>query len=412
MAIRKRASRKGLATIKATGCKLDDLPLTQVVWLVDYRDSAGRRRFKQVSTQREAKEWLTTTAHAVQTGQHRAESTMPTIGAACEAWIKRGEAEGLEASTMRQRRFHVGHIQAVLGRDQKLSKIDLEAFRDTLVETKSRPLARKVMASFRAILKQAKVAHLAANLEPIRANGRHQRKLKVGVDIPTPAEVRALVETTADDPKALALACLAAFAGLRASELRGLAWSHLQLGNNPKATIEERADETNRIGPPKSEASKRTIGLNETTAKALRAWKVAQPPLVIQDKDGNKILRPRALVFGTAADRPDGLANIRRRLLGPAWIKAGVAMPLLDAAGEPVTDKGEPVLRPKYPGAHALRHFAISSWLKTCNGDFKKAQTRAGHATLALTLDTYGHLLDTNDGDQIDAAERLVLAAE
>lgn len=28
-------------------------------------------------------------------------------------------------------------------------------------------------------------------------------------------------------------------------------------------------------------------------------------------------------------------------------------------------------------------------------------QTRAGHGTLALTLDTYGHLLDVNDSDGI-----------
>jgi integrase len=67
------------------------------------------------------------------------------------------------------------------------------------------------------------------------------------------------------------------------------------------------------------------------------------------------------------------------------------------------------VMRPKYTGLHALRHFAISSWLRTCNGDFKAVQTRAGHATLVLTLDTYGHLLSTNDRDQIDAAEKLVL---
>ena len=408
MAIRKRATRKGLATMKATNCKVEDLPLAQVAWLADYRDTTGARRFKQFASRGEAKAWLTATAHAVQTGQHRAESTLPTIGAAAAAWIGRGEAEGLEASSMRQRRFHVAHIEALVNPQQKVSKIDLEAFRDALLRTRSRPLARKVMASMKAILKQAKLAHLAANLEPIKTPGRLQRKLKVGVDIPLPAEVRALVEATAADPKAHALACLAAFAGLRASELRGLGWARLELGPKPTVTIEERADENNVLGAPKSEASQRTIGLNETTAKALRAWKIAQPPVVTADG----ISRPRKLVFGTATDRPEGLPNIRRRLLGPAWIKAGVAAPVLDAAGVPVMDRnGNPLVAPKYTGAHCLRHFAISSWLRTCNGDFKAVQVRAGHATLALTLDTYGHLLDTNDGHQIDAAEQLVLAA-
>ena len=36
-------------------------------------------------------------------------------------------------------------------------------------------------------------------------------------------------------------------------------------------------------------------------------------------------------------------------------------------------------------------------------------QIRAGHARLALTLDTYGHLLDAQDGDRLAAAEKLVL---
>ena len=103
--------------------------------------------------------------------------------------------------------------------------------------------------------------------------------------------------------------------------------------------------------------------------------------------EGKERRGPRRLVFGTAADRPDGLANLRRRVLHRLRIKAKVRL----------------------YGFHAFRHFAVSSWLKTCGGDFKAVQARAGHATLALTLDTYGHLLDANDGDQIAAVEKLVL---
>jgi hypothetical protein len=50
-----------------------------------------------------------------------------------------------------------------------------------------------------------------------------------------------------------------------------------------------------------------------------------------------------------------------------------------------------------------------SDRLRTCGGDFKAMHKRAGHATLALTLDLYGHLLSTKDRDQIAAAEKLVL---
>jgi integrase len=380
-------------------------------WIADYFDQAGQRHIKTFTKRKDATEWLDQTKPAIKTGQHVPERTVPTVSAASKAWISRGEAEGLESSTMRQRRLHVDrHIVPLLGADTKLVKVDVEAFRDELLRTRSRAMARKVMTSFRAILKQAKIAHLAASVAPIKAGGRHKKRLEVGVDIPEPGEVKALIETTAEDPKAHALACLASFAGLRASELRGLAWPRVKLGDHPEVTIVERADETNALGSPKSDASKRTIRLNETTAKALRAWKVAQPPVVTKDEDGNETKRPRKLVFGTASDRPDGLANIRRRLLAPAMVKAGVAVPVLDGERKPVLDQdGQPVMRPKYSGLHCLRHFAISSWLKTCNGDFKAVQIRAGHATMALTLDTYGHLLSTRDRDQIDAAEKLVL---
>ena len=109
--------------------------------------------------------------------------------------------------------------------------------------------------------------------------------------------------------------------------------------------------------------------------RALKEWKLAQP--------GGRIL-----VFGTRTDHPDLAPNIQRRLLDPLLTKAGVR---------------------HCDGSHAFRHFAVSSWLKTCGGDFKAVQVRAGHATLGMTLDTYGHLLDSNDADQIAAAEKLVL---
>jgi len=61
-------------------------------------------------------------------------------------------------------------------------------------------------------------------------------------------------------------------------------------------------------------------------------------------------------------------------------------------------------MRPKYSGLHSLRHYAISSWLKTCNSDFNRVQSWAGHATLAGTWDTYGHLFPRHDDHELSAA--------
>jgi hypothetical protein len=56
--------------------------------------------------------------------------------------------------------------------------------------------------------------------------------------------------------------------------------------------------------------------------RALRAWKLAQPP-IIYCEDGENRQRPPTLVFGTRTDRPDTLPNIRSPLPAPAMIKAG-----------------------------------------------------------------------------------------
>jgi integrase len=258
-------------------------------------------------------------------------------------------------------------------------------------------MARKVLASFKSVLKDAKrrgliVQNVAAETK-LGAGKRHRRKLEVGSDVPTPAEVKTLID--AGNAKAKAAICVAALAGLRASELRGLRWSDLDLGKQPSVTIAQRADAKARIGSPKSESSRRTVPLGETTVQALKAWKLAQPP-------------KRALIFGTSSDRPDMLNNLTRRLLAALQVRAGVALQKVDDADNILVDlQGKPLMVPKY-GWHALRHYAISAWL-AAGIDLKTVQRWAGHATLTLTLDTYGHMIPRQDDNaRIAAAERLL----
>jgi integrase len=188
-----------------------------------------------------------------------------------------------------------------------------------------------------------------------------------------PGDVKAMID--AAGPKARTAVCLAGLAGLRASELRALPWTNVDLGDKPSVTIEQRADRWSQIGDPKSEDSHRKVPLGTTTVRALKEWRLAQP-------------HGRTLVFGTASDKPDMLGNLQRRLLTPLCAQADVR---------------------RYSW-HALRHYAISSWLKTCAGDFKLVQTWAGHGTLSQTLDRYGHLIPRDDQhDVIALAEAHIL---
>lgn len=387
-----------MATIRKRNWQTKDGEKT--AWVADYFDQHGKRRLKTFKTKKAADEWLVPARHQVAQGTHTPESTSKTIGEAIDLWIQRAEAEGLEPGTVEMYRQHRVHILAVIPAGTKLAKITTtrcEQARDALLKAHSRAMARKVLTSFRSVLKNARrcgmVAQNVAAETTIGANGRHRRKLKAGVDFPLPSEVKALLE--AGDPKAKALVSLAALAGLRASELRGLRWSDLALGAPPTVTVAQRADARARIGSPKSASSRRTVPLGETAARALREWKLAQPP-------------GRALVFGTASDRPDMLSNLQRRLLAPLQVRASIVEPVIDGAGKSVLDEnGKPKMQAKYAW-HALRHYAISSWLAS-GVDLKTAQTWAGHATLALTLDTYGHLIPrTDDHARIAAAEGLL----
>src|SRR6516162_8769153 len=169
---------------------------------------------------------------------------------------------------------------------------------------------------------------------------------------------------------------VAAFTGLRSSELRGLRWLDVDLKLG-ELHVRQRADRFGIIGKPKSKAGYRSIPLGPLVLTALREWKLAGPKgrlgLVFPTSDGNGVALHNNVV------RP---------------LKAVVrAAGLTDAAG-----------RPKYTGPHSLRHF-FASWLinPPARGGqglpLKVVQQRLGHSSITMTADTYGHLFPAADDE-------------
>ena len=175
---------------------------------------------------------------------------------------------------------------------------------------------------------------------------------------------------------------------LRASELRGLRWSDLNLKRGT-LHVQQRADRFYEIGRPKSEDSEREVPFGRFVANTLKEWKLACPKGELD------------LVFPTSKGKVADHANIIRDGLIPAQIAAGV-----------VTKEG----KAKYTGLHALRHF-YASWCinRTKDGGLglppKNVQERLGHSSITITLDTYGHLFKGDDAQEIDAAEQALLGA-
>jgi integrase len=168
--------------------------------------------------------------------------------------------------------------------------------------------------------------------------------------------------------------------------------------------VRQRADRYGKIGPPKSEAGQRTVPVSAYLGNILREhW------LASRTKDG--------LVFPNGKGTIDTLANIVNYGLKPGMISAGVTEPALDGEGAPLIGKnGRPVLRAKYTGLHALRHF-YASWSinRVEDGGLglpsTVVQMRLGHSSIMMTMDVYGHLFPQGEdhAEQMDAAAQRLL---
>ena len=73
----------------------------KTAWVVDYFDQEGKRRLKTCRTKKEADEFRTTCSWEIKQGIHTPASTSITVAEAVAMWLEHGEAEGLEAGTLR-----------------------------------------------------------------------------------------------------------------------------------------------------------------------------------------------------------------------------------------------------------------------------------------------------------------------
>src|SRR5215831_8968962 len=95
----------------------------RVRWVAAYKDQHGRRHNKGLKARKDAKAFLVLTEGEVARGVHSPESTSITVYEAAQLWLKRGELEKLERSTLRQYRNHIEHHILPLIGSVKLAKL-------------------------------------------------------------------------------------------------------------------------------------------------------------------------------------------------------------------------------------------------------------------------------------------------
>ena len=165
---------------------------------------------------------------------------------------------------------------------------------------------------------------------------------------------------------------MAAYSGLRAGELIALRRQHVDLLRRTITVVEKVQYISGRhvVSVPKSSAGRRPVALPGVVVAAL------EEHLAAYAEPGSE-----GLVFPA----PEGgflrLENFRKRVWTPAVTAAGIAPLRL----------------------HDLRHTCASLAI-AAGADVKVLQRMLGHASAALTLDRYGHLMP---GQAQSVADRL-----
>jgi integrase len=196
----------------------------------------------------------------------------------------------------------------------------------------------------------------------------------------TSEQVKALFDAAKED-RLEALYVLAVTTGLRQGELLGLKWDDVDMDAGTLQVM--RTLTTAKGGPvlsaPKTKGSRRTVKLSQTALEALRSHLARQLEEI--DRVGS-LWAENGLIFASEVGKP-----LDRRDLTTHRFK-----PLLKRAGLPQIR------------FHDLRH-TCATLLLSKNVNPKIVSEMLGHATIAITLDTYSHVLPTMQESAAKAME-------
>jgi integrase len=191
-------------------------------------------------------------------------------------------------------------------------------------------------------------------------------------------QIRRLIDGHAEDgtphvrPEWRTFFLCAATTGVRLGELLALRWSDLDLSTR-RLWIRRSITRKGTVQEPKTRGSVRAIAITQTLMAALLEHRMASP---FKSND--------ALIFCTSKGTPLDGVNLVRREFKPALRRGRL-----------------PEIR-----FHDLRHSFAS--LLIAQGEHPKLiSEQLGHASVKITMDRYGHLMDQSYGDasaRLDAA--------
>jgi integrase len=344
-------------------------------WRVRYRDPAGRMRSKSFARKLEAERF----AASVETEKTQGLWTDPARGKIllaewAESWLK-SKVDLRPTSRTRVESVVRTHVLTEFGKTplNRLANSDVRRWVSSLIALGYSPAT--VRKSFNALSQMMRAAvsdrRIAFNpcldipLPP--EHPREQRFLAAG-------EVEVLADTI--DIRFRALVLLAAYGGLRFGELAGLRRSRIDILGGRVVVAETLVENDGRLmfGSPKTKRSRRTVPLPRRVIGELE-----------QHLDQYVTAAPDALVFTGQKGAPLRRSGFHRRW----WV------PAVNAIGADGL---------KF---HELRHTFVALWV-AAGANAKEVSVRAGHSSVAFTLDRYGHLYEDTEHELPDRLDALL----
>ena len=293
-----------------------------------------------------------------------------TVGEYLDVWLKGSVYGSVRQSTYdRDTNLVNNHIKPVLGglKLKKLNSAHVQGFyRDRLDAGLSASTVRKVHDILRRGLAQAVDWHLTPrNVADVVKPPKPLAKEMVALSAD---QTRRLLDAAAED-RLEALYKLAVHTGMRQGELLALRWQDVDMENavvSVRRTLTRSGGKVT-FGEPKTRKSRRSIRLTQQATEALRAHLERQ----LRDMEilGDRY-QDQGLVFTTDTGAPINPSNLRQRSFASLLKQAGL-----------------PHMR-----FHDLRH-TCATLLLSRGFHPKFVQELLGHATIAITLDTYSHVM-------------------
>jgi integrase len=345
----------------------------RTAYIVDYVDSGGGRQRQQFTRWKEADRFRIKIENQLSEGTYRPDANKVTVKEVCEAFLDhcQGRMERDERMSRKMLTVYRGHVtNHILNTEHGVGRSKLSMFttksvgnlRDRIRSANvTVATARKVLATLHSALEFAIsqdwiAVNAAHGVKVIGSRNEGSKKIKP----PSKSDLKAILNAADGDFRLMVL--FAASTGLRAGEQWALRWSDVD-DDTGMLSIVRRVDAYGEEGPPKSVAGTRQVPLSSMLLRSLKEWRLQ-----------SKFSANDDLIFPNKKGRYMGHDNLVKRRYKPT----------LEAAD--VSDINW----------HSIRHYAVSTWIEAGLAP-KTVQTFAGHSSLQVTMDRYGHLFPSDD---------------